>query len=363
MEFLYGTVRRDLILDATIQWEMAMRTIPDVQGKLAFDRYMEFRKDYESTGIFRTPPTEISSEWPKEKSTDVANAATHNPWLVKSYAELIDAVAFLTSVNYRWLLFFRGGDIKYRPLPVIFRDQWKCFGGKDTLPITDYTRQKYWKYLIDELGPKVAEICREEGAPNYWHIKNVREAQWAVIQHYGLWPTPLIDLTLNLRVAASFALHGNDETKDEPEGYVFVVGMPDLAGSITHDSRERVVLIRLQSACPPVAKRPHYQEGFLAGTYPIYDISLETQQDYKNNCDLKRRVIAIFKIDNSTGTFWDKSFAKVQRRVLYPNNHDRLRDRFTETFDDGEKLREKVQELCADPYRQNGGDEEEVEKD
>ena len=33
----------------------------------------------------------------------------------------------------------------------------------------------------------------------------------------------------NLRVAASFAFHGNEE-RDEPIGYLFVVGMPEATG-------------------------------------------------------------------------------------------------------------------------------------
>jgi hypothetical protein len=33
-----------------------------------------------------------------------------------------------------------------------------------------------------------------------------KEAVWAIAQHYELWPTPLIDITQNLRTAASFAL-------------------------------------------------------------------------------------------------------------------------------------------------------------
>jgi hypothetical protein len=173
----------------------------------------------------------------------------------------------------------------------------------------------------------------------------VREAQWAIIQHYGLWPTPLIDLTLNLRVAASFAFHGNNQENDDPSGHVFVVGMPDVSGSITHDVRERVVLTRLQSACPPAAKRPHYQEGFLVGHYPFYNLRKNSQYDLKDESDLNRRLIAVFRLDNHSGNFWS-DFPKYKRSMLYPDHEDKLLERFKKEFgENGGELQEKARSL------------------
>ena len=54
----------------------------------------------------------------------------------------------------------------------------------------------------------------------------MREAKSAVTQHYGFWPTPLIDLTSSLWVAASFALKARqDDTVIR--GFLYVVGMPN----------------------------------------------------------------------------------------------------------------------------------------
>ena len=49
--------------------------------------------------------------------------------------------------------------------------------------------------------------------------------------------------------------------------------------------------------------------------------------------NLNRRLIAIFKLDNSDGQFWTADFPKIERKVLYPpENEDRLRRIFRERF-------------------------------
>jgi len=318
-----------------------MRTVEEIQSKRAFDAYEAFRRDYEANNAGAFRPDELRSDWPTDHPvTGVCVEQKKTPWRVTTYRQLADRVAFLTSVNYRWLLFFRGqNSIGHDPIPAIFRPKWRCFGGGDTLDTPDQSRQGYWKFLIEDLGPVVAEICMDVGSPNYWHIANVREAQWAVIQHYGLWPTPLLDLTLSLRVAASFAFHGSVPERDETRGYVLVAAMPEVTGSIAYDSRERVVLTRLQSACPPVALRPHYQEGFFAGSYPARHMGdTEPLLKWKEESDLRHRMVAIFELDNSEGGFWDEDFPKIKRNVLYPEDDVLLR-RFADVYDNGERLR------------------------
>ena len=83
----------------------------------------------------------------------------------------------------------------------------------------------------------------------------------ALLQHYGICPTPLLDLTQSLRVAATFALKDSVEN----QGFLYIVAVPHATGSITHHADERIALVRLLNVCPKEALRPHFQEGFLAG--------------------------------------------------------------------------------------------------
>lgn len=55
-------------------------------------------------------------------------------------------------------------------------------------------RQKYWDALGD-VGRRVFEICYEPqlGLPQWRGLRDIREVQWVVIQHYEIWPTPLLD--------------------------------------------------------------------------------------------------------------------------------------------------------------------------
>ncbi len=131
------------------------------------------------------------------------------------------------------------------------------------------------------------------------------EHDLALIQHYELHPTPLIDLTQSLRVAATFALRG------KTSGYVFVFGMPHTQGSISHFVDQEMVLVKLQNVCPPHALRPHYQEGYLVGKLPF-------NQTKEAGDNLVRRLIGKYYLDNSDGKFWDRKFPAIPEDVLFP---------------------------------------------
>jgi hypothetical protein len=52
------------------------------------------------------------------------------------------------------------------------------------------------------------------------------------------------------------------------EAFVFVLGVPNLSGAVTASSEANLQIVRLSSACPPEAVRPHLQEGYLLGECP-----------------------------------------------------------------------------------------------
>ena len=89
-------------------------------------------------------------------------------------------------------------------------------------------------------------------------MKRQQILRWAILQHYEVCPTPLLDVTHSLRIAASFASAHADNS-----AYIFVVGVPNLSGAVTASAEASIQTIRLSSVCPPTAVRAHIQEGYL----------------------------------------------------------------------------------------------------
>ena len=262
--------------------------------------------------------------------------AWEGPWEVRSFFDLMEKVAFLGSMNKRSVLFFRGQEADFEPLPRLFRASWSCLYEPDKqFRITAGNRGSYWQELIS-LGAEVFEVCDEMGLPRWRGMRDSREVQWAVIQHYGLWPTPLIDVTSSLRVAASFALGGSEAGTTEKVGYLLVVGLPHTTGSITFDIDQQLCLARLSSACPPEAKRPHYQDGFLVGRFPIYEVR---DDNLVKRSSLSRRLIAKFKLidhgrgqdGSDEGRFWNDDFPVVTEIGTMPIQ-DSFRQRLEAEF-------------------------------
>ena len=248
-----------------------------------------------------------------------AQVAGGSPWEAQSYEDLIEKVSFLAAMNKRLVLYFRGQTADFGPIiPQLFRKNWRCFDHGGEFLINTHA---YWNHL-HVIGERVKRMCLDIGVPRPRTLET-REVQWAIIQHYGLWPTPLLDLTLNLRVAASFAL-----AKDTTEGILYVCGMPNCTGSITFDIDQQLVLARLQSCCPPIAKRPHYQDGFLVGRFPLY--SPGHFESVKS--DLNLRLIAKFKLNAAKNNFWNPSFPRISEKALYPDDQDVLFRAFVKEF-------------------------------
>ena len=74
-----------------------------------------------------------------------------------------------------------------------------------------------------------------------YHNEFVR---WAILQHYEVCSTPLLDVTHSLQSALSFAI-GDGAS----EGYLFVLALPHLTGPISVSIGSKTIAIDLTQTC------------------------------------------------------------------------------------------------------------------
>ena len=231
---------------------------------------------------------------------------------IRSYLELATKIAELQFRNRDYVLLFRGQGSDYRNVkrnstlkPSLLRPKTKKNPGTVTLT------QRFQEL---ELGESILinqyEIGRLLGLDR---LKRQRIVRWSILQHYEVCPTPLLDVTHSLRIAASFATHCGTS-----EGFLFVLGVPNLSGGITASAEAGLQTIRLSSICPPSALRPHLQEGYLLGEYPEMGAIAQKEHYGHYEIDFGRRLVAKFRF--SPPTFWKSdNFPLVAKSALYPS--------------------------------------------
>lgn len=233
--------------------------------------------------------------------------------LVRNYVDLATKVAELQFRNRDFVLMFRGqnGDYKNRLGYTSLKPSLLRASRSNKLP-TETTLNTRFKRLI----AAEAALVREYDARQLLgrdRLERQRILRWAMIQHYEISPTPMLDVTQSLRIAASFATHG--ATGD---AFVFVLGIPNVSGAITASAEAGIQTVRLSSVCPPTAVRPHIQEGYLLTEYPECATAEQKLLYSHAEMDFGRRLIAKFRFEPES--FWEKSghFPLVGKSALYP---------------------------------------------
>ena len=257
-----------------------------------------------------------------QKSLDICG---YDPIVVRSYAELVETVSFFSVMNKRHTLYFRG-QATYAPLrPAIFRSSWTSLSGtRHDIPGDPTVVRRIYDHLQRDIAQTIHSACSAFPMPRRATLRMFREAVWAIAQHYQQWPTPLIDVTPSLRAAASFALWDRRN-----EGELYVVALPPSTNSITFEADQHVVLARLQAVCPPAAKRPHYQDGFLVGRFPFMaPTANEIDRRPDQVSDLSRRLVARIRLRDE-GSFWNADFPPMTASSLMPTaENDQLLEKF-----------------------------------
>jgi hypothetical protein len=231
---------------------------------------------------------------------------------IGSFAKLVEASAHISYFNRGLVMFYRGQGKDYRNrlkantfYPTLFR-------GTLSQKELDARFAKLHK-AAGLLVKALDGLPKADKLPGSHLVRRHPYLAWAILQHYEVCDTPLMDFTHSLRVAASFALDG----RARKEGYLYLFGFPQLTDSLSFHVHEEMSLIRLLSFCPPDARRPYFQEGYVAGHFPSYDISKKSSE-----LDFNNRMVAKFKLNNSDGKFWGNDFMEIPKEALFPNKED-----------------------------------------
>src|SRR5581483_9882959 len=245
-------------------------------------------------------------------NTEIRKGRGHR---VRSYFELVTKVAELQFRNRDHVLLFRGQSGDYRNAqanttlkPTLLRPDGQGNPSGATL-ITRFGR-------LERAERELVARYATSGFLGVDRLRRHRILRWAILQHYEICATPLLDVTHSLRIAASFA-----SLAESSRAYLFVLGVPNLSGAITASAEAGLQIVRLSSVCPPAAVRPHIQEGYLLGEYP--DISKYDQKAlyHSYEIDFGRRLVAKFRFNPQT--FWKPdTFPKVEEGDLTPDAID-----------------------------------------
>ncbi len=231
------------------------------------------------------------------------------PTKIPNFRELVKAVAKIANHNPDYSLYFRGQTRDYQLgsgsssfYPTIFRSQ-----GRSRSLTTKDLGERYRKLenCSNDLLTKLDRLKID----NINKLKKFPELTWSILQHYEVCGTPLLDFTHSLRVAASFALNDASDSAN-----IFVFAFPYPNGTISYSTEEELLNVRLLSACPADALRPHFQEGYLLGSFP--------SRVYKKQpfLDFGRRLIAKFEIPKES--FWGSDFHAIPNTALYPHDDE-----------------------------------------
>ena len=240
-----------------------------------------------------------------ERHTTSAGVVRSKAYPVQTYRALVEHIARLAYLNKNHLLFFRGQTSEYRRekggvtfYPTIYRG----------VPFSREEMDARFRSL-EGASQRLRDLFRRGQIDGHEDITRKKLVQWSILQHYGVCPTPLIDLTQSIRVACSFA-----QRTDGRSGFVYVFGLPYMTNRISSNSEQDLVLVRLLSICPPAALRPYFQEGYLAGTADI-----TTECEDQSELDFNRRLIAQFEIP-TPGAFWGRGLSRVGDSELFPSD-------------------------------------------
>lgn len=265
------------------------------------DRYMVYVPD---------EPGIVNSARASAPGLPLSHRAPHS---VSSYRDLLEKVATLSFYNNRFRLLYRGQGSDYR-----LNRRGKSSGGTSLYP--GILRQTRARDRVAALQTKYKRLARAESKLverlRDRVIRGDRLVRWAVLQHYEVVPTPLLDVTPSVQTALSMAVMG----RVEDTGYLYVLAFPQLSGPVSVSVESATQIIDLTQVCPPEAVRPHFQSAMLAGDYPTLDSVEATHRgEARVGNNFACRLISMFRLEKLT--HWEaEGFTPSPHSILFPED-------------------------------------------
>jgi hypothetical protein len=261
-------------------------------------------------------------EGPRIRQASLADVRKSGGAFVRSYAELVERVAEISFRNPEYLLFFRGQakDYQEKKMTTIQTPIFRSTDSKGQLAISEIERRFRVLERAEEALAAQYTLAGKERVQRYGILR------WALLQHYEVCRTPLLDVTHSLRVACSFAFQERQESC-----FLYVLGFPQISGSVTTSSEHGIQVLRLLSICPSAALRPHYQEGYLVGEFPTISYRQKMLYD-RTELDVASRLVCKFQLANYE-KFWRAGFAEIPREALFPDTRDALKKKMDKIRD------------------------------
>lgn len=245
------------------------------------------------------------------RKRDVEAIRKSSPKPVANFFELYYFVAKIIYSNSDKALMFRGqcDDVTVEGAttikPRIYRPE-----GKKQLEVTDIeARFNKLKCAARKLTGELKGL-RKLGVDS---IGKKSEVRWSILQHYGICDTPLLDVTTSLHVAVSFACAEQEANSDRKAAYVYVLDVSTGPQHVKPDGGFAV--LDLSKKCPPIARRPALQSGYMIGGTEPSGWSPSNSQ--RPPFDFASRLVTKFKL--CPGTFLDDSiYQPLSGKALYP---------------------------------------------
>jgi len=142
--------------------------------------------------------------------------------------------------------------------------------------------------------------------------------RWAILQHYEVCETPLLDITSSLQIALSFAV-----SKESDDCFLYVLGFPNQTGPISVSLESMTQVVDLVKICPPEVSRPHFQSALLVADYPtaMYPSDL-IQRAPRVEANFACRLLTKFHLKN-INEWIGRKFYPTPTDILYPNSRDK----------------------------------------
>lgn len=231
--------------------------------------------------------------------------------IVKDHFDLLKIISHIPFYNPKLDLVFRG-QVKDRYTRSTIR-----YNGRSSIyprifrPPKNESRLK--SHLLAERFGRLDSLVKIVGErydfSGKQRVKAHVEVAWALLQHYEICDTPLIDVTDSIEVALFFATFGNNNEY----GYFYIFGLPRHHSSISYQIDDRLVSVKLSAASPPEAIRAHFQRALFVGDFPH-------SNKRESGHNLSKRMLAKLRIDMRSVS--QEKFFTLPEDLIYPKEDE-----------------------------------------